>query len=578
MLDQISTAQDFLPVTEGGAVSLRPQNSFGHPHFRCLGVDGTTFFFQPSEVAGIVQLSAKDLKGASMLRLAPLQWWEVEFPGKSKEGGVNWMAAANACIQTCLKIGMFREERVTGRGVYIEPGSMRVVAHLGDHLVVDGEEAPLDEHASRRIYVETTPSDLPSLPPLATGEATKVAELAERFLWDSPEAGKLFAGWLVVAPLSGVLPWRPHVWINGPSGSGKSTVMEKFLEPLLSGLAVKIQGAATEAGLRQMLGRDALPVIFDEAEAKTEKAAARVQAILELARSAATESGAQISKGGSGGRGTRYVVKSAFAFASVDVALGETSDENRVVRLGLRKADEDAASVASFLALKSDLLDLLSRGYGPRLFYRTLRLTHTILGNAQAFKEAIASRPGGDGRDGDVYGHLLAGWYSLKSEERISVKQAAAMIDKWRWLTASMERDHVIADHDKALAHLMAHQLHLDHGRRRAVGELVNAVVYGHTDSEEGKANTDLIRNGLRVSSEDGRWTLSICRHAASVKSIFAGTQWSVDPWKTIERADFAKVSKHPTRFGAAGKQRAVEVDLRAAGYLNSGTNYEDIE
>ena len=49
-----------------------------------------------------------------------------------------------------------------------------------------------------------------------------------------------------------------------PSGCGKSTVINDFVAPLLGGIALRPNGSSTEAGIRQNLNGDVVPVVIDE--------------------------------------------------------------------------------------------------------------------------------------------------------------------------------------------------------------------------------------------------------------------------------------------------------------------------
>lgn len=565
-------------ISEGGEVSsMQTALDFGAPHFQCLGIRGTNCFFRPADRPEVIELTAKELGGRAMLRLAPLHWWEFNFAGRSKEGGVNWQAVANACMQSCIRRGHFNPEFVTGRGVYIEPSNLKVVAHLGDRLIVDGEQFGLSEFKTVRTIIETDPTDLPFLPPLAAGEASRVAALCEKLDWASPEMGRLFAGWIVIAPVCGALPWRPHIWIEGPYESGKSFALNEVAGRLLRGVSLRFGGSVTEAGIRQELRDDTLPVLFDEAEAKDDRAAQRLDAILELARSAAQKDGAAIVKGGASGKATRWRVRSCFAFASIDVAIKQSADESRIVRLKLRGPDggeKQQDRAARFAEFRDDLATLTSSHFGPRLFFRTLKNLHTILGNAESFSAAIAGATR-SGRLGDVLGPLVAGWYSLRSDARVLPGDAVRLLSEWKWLGTAISKNATTRDHDAALAHLMQSQVALDHGVRRTVAELIAAVCAG-TARVKGKAEMDpvaeqadaaLRRHGIRLDLQDGGRSLLLCRNAGAIKALFHGTQWTTSPVDTISQNPRAAVTQNPVRFGHGIKQRAVKIDLIAEGY-----------
>ena len=100
---------------------------------------------------------------------------------------------------------------------------------------------------------------------MSDNAAFEILELAQRFQWDVPASGMLLAGWVALAPICGALDWRPHIWLTGGAGTGKSAILDRFISPLLADMGVP-SGNTTEAGLRQTLKSDALPIVFDEAE------------------------------------------------------------------------------------------------------------------------------------------------------------------------------------------------------------------------------------------------------------------------------------------------------------------------
>src|SRR5690606_17311575 len=111
--------------------------------------------------------------------------------------------------------------------------------------------------------------------------------------------------------LGGALKWRPHVWVTGSTATGKSTLHE-LLELLFDGGALHTADA-TEAGLRQILGQQTLPVFFDELEANEDNRRAR--AIIGLARLAS--SGADMHRGGQDHHGHEFTARSCFLFSSI---------------------------------------------------------------------------------------------------------------------------------------------------------------------------------------------------------------------------------------------------------------------
>jgi hypothetical protein len=78
----------------------------------------------------------------------------------------------------------------------------------------------------------------------------------------------------------------PHVWVTGDSSTGKSTLEKKLLAPLFDGLSLRTHDA-TEASIRQVLGKQTLPVFFDELEAEANSD--RAFRVIKLARLASSK-------------------------------------------------------------------------------------------------------------------------------------------------------------------------------------------------------------------------------------------------------------------------------------------------
>ena len=101
-----------------------------------------------------------------------------------------------------------------------------------------------------------------------------------------------------------------------------------------------MSGATTEAGLRQTICSDAVPVVFDEAESNEKGDQQRMQAILSLARVASSESSAEMLKGSPSGDVSRYRVRSMFLMSSIATALKQGADKSRFAQLTLRSPTE----------------------------------------------------------------------------------------------------------------------------------------------------------------------------------------------------------------------------------------------
>lgn len=556
----------------GNASSKQRMNGAGHGigavglPFLPLGHDRGRFFFYSHNAGQVRDFAARDLlQLGSLLELAPLGDLQAAWPSQS-ETGVHLRRAADDLVQACYLRGVYDPLRVRGRGCWLDGG--RVVLHLGDRLVIDGQPKPLifpESHfiyeQGRRLEVDLTPD------PLSVAEAGRFRELCLACPFESADQGHLFAGWCVTAAICGALPWRSHLWLSSEHGGGKTWVLTNILRPAVGALALLVQSKSTEAGIRQTLGFDARPVLFDEAETQNEPDRARVQLILDLARQASSEDGAEIVKGSRSGRAVNYRIASSFAFSSVNVGLSQAADESRTAVLTLRPSTDKAKRAAAFANLQKLQAEVMTQGFSSRLLARTLRLLPVIRQNAVTLAEAIA-RAGHDRRIGDTLGTLLAGDWSLRSDDRITPEQADRIVRETLWLKAAMDRSQTEPDWQRALTVLLQHRTRLTNANGRTeevpIGELIQAVVsFGDYPTTASDAILALSRLSIKVVTyEQPHYVLIANNSSFCADEVFKRTPWSASWRSTLLRAPGATDNGNRTARFASGSGKAFTLPL----------------
>lgn len=535
---------------------------------RPLGHDEGVCFYWVEARGQVAAISATGHTKSALLAIAPLQWWEMEYPGR---GGCSWDMAANAMIRACEAEGVFDPSRKVGRGVILD--RERVVVHLGDRLIVDGEAHGLNLPESSWLYTKRHSINYGEPKPLSTAEARKFCDLLCRLRWAEPDMGRMLAGWLATSGICGSLGWRSHMWITGERGSGKSYVVEEIAGKAIGPFGVPVQGDTTEAGVRQALKGDILPVIFDEFEAKSEEDRRRIAKVMNLARQASSPNGAPIIKGGAGGASTSYRVRSSFLFASIDKSGTLPADESRIITLSLLGNDPDEgdeeriARATAFAVLARDVREVITADFANRLFARSLSLVNVIRANAETFAIAIGKMTGSR-RLGDTLGGPLAGWLSLHTTQLISEEVATERLKSWHWLGGAIARGATAADHEAALSHLLQSTLRLDGGMQRTVGELIDLVIGGQDMG--GEKHMVLKRHGLKVETPEepgaGNALLVSNRHAA-LTALFAGQPFTV---ATLRQHPAATPCDKTVRFDSREKVRALRIDLTKTEYGDS--------
>lgn len=510
-----------------------------------LGKVAYVFFDKAKRV--IIRKTTSELTKSALLELADLAYWEGKFPG-SRSAKIDEDMARNWIIRTASARGLFNPKFVRGRGAWMD--AKRVVIHAGDKLIVNGYGMPLGTLDTSYIYEISDPLNISPENPLDAQSAGKLLDLTRMLAWERDVNAVLLAGWCVVAPVCGALRWRPHIWVTGGAGSGKSWIMRNIVRELLGETALQVQGDTTEAGLRQTLGMDAMPVVFDEAEPHDPEANRRIQSVLSLMRSASTSDSGEIIKGTAGHAAKSFRISSCFAMASISVAVDKKSDRSRVTILSL--TTKHKTNLETLDAFK---MSVITPDFVERLQARTLSNLPTIIHNSAIFAQAAATVLG-EQRIGDQLGPMLAGAYSLFSPHAVNYDKAIEWIKSHDW-TEEKELDGA-GDEHALLQHIynQVHRVPLEAGFvERSITEIID-VAMGEFDEglTSSRAFYHLRRHGILAESH----VVTISNRHEYIVKLLRDTPWSKNHNKILLRIPGAFSPPNPVRFAGQSQSRAV--------------------
>ena len=512
-----------------------------------LGYNKGTYYYLSRGTQQITELTCGGHTKANLLGLAPLKHWEIAYPGAR---GMNVDLAADELMRACEAAGIFSKELLRGRGAWWDDG--RIVLHCGDRLYVDKTPVAPSGIASRFVYEVGLPMRADIDHPLTVDESRKFLDLVRMMPFGRDIDALYLAGWCALAHIGGVLPWRPHVWVVGSKGSGKSHVMSAVVKPILGDSCLFVASETTEAGIRQSLGCDAIPVLFDEAEGEDYRAHERLQRILALVRQSSSETGAKLVKGTTGGDAMSFQIRSCFAFSSINANLVQQSDKSRVTLVELKK-DSQQVNFEDIVAAEARLL---TERYISRFHARSITLAAVIRENARVFAKAVAQVMN-EQRAGDQLGTLLAGAYSLTSDDVILFEDAAKWVASVDW---SEDREEIagMSDEQSLLSYIMQQKVRVilaEKQRDLTVGELVMMAQPNGTDIlvsplESDDARAALGRVGIRASATG----LYVANVSDGLSKLMRGSTWPVNWNKVVKRLPGAHVAGK-TYFGFRGSE-----------------------
>ena len=531
--------------------------------FRVLGWDHGTGYYLPDGFTQVVALGAGAHTKLNLMQLAPMDFWAANFPSDKRTGDrVDWTLATESLIRRAQKAGVYDPELVRGRGAWWEEG--RWAVHLGDRVIIDGCEHDLRTAPTRYVYESAKPIPMNVNNPLKASEAVGLVEICEALRWERKIYGKLLAGWVFLAPVCGALNWRPHIWITGAAGSGKSTAMTDIIGRCLKGISINTEGDTSEAGLRQALAQDAMPVVFDEFEAERKKSAERLEDVLAMVTRSSSNSNASLLKGGADGKATAFKTRAMFCFSSIAVNLKQHAARTRVTVLSLYSAAETEESLEQYNGMMARIFETMTDDYIARMQARAVHLLPTIRKNARTFAEAAAIVLK-DRRMGDQIGTLLAGAYALHSNAEATREFAQEWIERQSWDEVTEVSE--AKDETACLTHLLSHQLRVETqtgGKSRTIGELIQVAAYEHTDHDLAvlDASDVLCRHGILVRQGPSGYTVSFANAHSALERILADTSWGKSYPRTLKRIPGAE--QHlPKKYGATN-HRGVEFHITA--------------
>jgi putative DNA primase/helicase len=201
---------------------------------------------------------------------------------------------------------------------------------------------------------------------------------------------------------------------------------------------------------------------------------------------------------------------------------------------------------------------------GHRLLLRMVRQIPIIRDSVAVFRRAAAERFDSQ-RQGDQYGTLLAGAWSLANSRPATIDDAYQLIDANNWDAYTEQTE---ADEERCLQHILQHQLRVEGDRgsayNRTVWELVE-LARGSAASMEitmTAAEAHLGRIGIKIESD----RIFVSNSAKGMRRILDGTAWA-DCYATVLGRLPAASKAGVVRFkGLAGVSRAVSLAFPSTG------------
>jgi hypothetical protein len=419
--------------------------------------------------------------------MMPSKFWIERFPAGNAKMGFNALAAGESLIEACRRAGPFDPRRVRGRGVWRE----------GDIIIVNfgGPIPPTAKH---------------------------------RYICFEPV---LLLGWAALAPICGVFDWRPHGFILGDKETGKTT-LHSLLKYLLTPLVISTEGGSTEAGIRQTLGPDSLPVIIDEFESDQQS----IPRILKLMRSASSANN-PLLRGTPEGKAMHFSLRTTFLVCAVNRGGLSPADQSRILTIELMKHSKDkeiAQAIEQELAYFREL--------GSQWCGYMASLAHLMRPSLETFQlEMLAA----DRHHQQNFATILAAAFVALNGKPPTTTEAQRWIDDY---SPTMERHADDNERDNPLECL--EQLKAYVTDRNTLGTWIATALQPEDTTDERQTREILNVFGITVMEIDDEEMVCIRNRSPNIDLIFRGTVWREYGWQAaLRRLDGARAPRDPIRF-----------------------------
>lgn len=467
--------------------------------------DGT-FALRDQQRNIIVSASSNQLlTQQSLMALAASSFWAESFP--SNKSLFNAYGAGEALIAACVAAGPFNPSKVRGRGVWLEGN--REIINLGDPIPSDTSHQYL---CFERI----------SIPKCTEFETQRLLDLINQFNWRNPQEAMLWLGWIATAPICGVLKKRPHCFLHGPPKTGK-TALHNLANQLLTPLVIPADGQSTEAGIRQTLGPDSLPIVIDEFESDHNQN--RLRAVLRLARSAYSAE-TSLLRGTPEGKAMQFSLRTSLYLSAVNPIGMEPADETRWIKLELVMHDNDPFTARVI----DEEVDYFSEKGGEWCGYM-IAMAGKINPAVKIFKQAM---PGIDMRHCENMAVLLAGAFVALRGREPTREEAAKMVAEFtptvRMHGERLDRD----DTQECLDHFFSHVIEQFPLWHWIATEYANAK--RRKNDPLNPAHRILATLGIKVKTQGKQPGLYIRTGSTVIDKIFTNTKFEKRTWVEVLR------------------------------------------
>ncbi|MGO1079940.1 hypothetical protein [Inquilinus sp. CA228] len=499
---------------------------------RAVGsIDSVYWFLSPS--GELRKMTRSDFTAIGILSLfeGRDEWLVANHVRYDKEGeptnDFNARKAAADLMRRCHRMGLYDPSLGRrGLGVWKAPDGSPIV-HCGDGLFIGGRWCRPGLRLDPGLYIARPKCARPDFDaPASAAEAQRLRDAIGLWRFGAPADADLVFGWVALALLGELPPWRAHMLCDAEHGAGKTALL--MLIAAMMGPQAEMLNDFTEAGIRASLTNQSRALLLDEAEVGA--GAVRMQMVIGLIRRMSGAQGAEIARGSPTQDAMRNHVSGSAFLAGINPPPLLPQDRSRIYGFRLIKATRDPDAEARITAATEG-----ARGVSQQLRARAILQWPVFEASAPVWRRALIEA-GCDGRQADMFAALLAGRDLMLHDGPPDPDSVAQEMERLGPVIIEMSQaDEEDGDAAQCWNHLLGQAADPYKARRRVtLGTMVAAAV-----KDQSSPYRDELRSyGMRVETWPGAdGTAALCLIVANkvqaLFRIFAGTRWEAGGHRT---------------------------------------------
>lgn len=411
-----------VPPKKNDDISMPAGGNTDSIPFRILGIAESGYAYYIDFSKRIFRMKLESLTKKSLLRIAPLIFWQNNFQDGHVMSTADWDSAIDWLIQKTAPCD-FNPDDILGRGAWKNKD--------GSFCYWEGEKL-IGKADPDKIFERKEQKTLGLEDQSASNElCQKMFDIVKQMTFETETDCIYFMAWCALSCFCGVLTYRPPILLTGESGTGKSVIFEQIARPLT--LSFELTGSeSSTAGCRQKNKNNSEGIIVEEDEDGYDDK--KRKAFFALMRISFCENAPDAYKGSPGNNPLSFRMKNMFLFISISPLIEGIADDKRLFIVNLVKKNNDWEQI------EKEMHKLFTEKNCRSVRARTWKKLHDIIDLSKKIKSILQKEIKLSPRRSHAEGLLIAAYYFIwHGMEKVNNEEINKIIKKMYELKPPVE-------------------------------------------------------------------------------------------------------------------------------------------